>query len=156
MGLEPYVSHRLSEASEQVLDICKMSSLLYHFGQQAIPVQLLSSIFVVTEGATDSDGPSDAKFDPRNCLFSRLIEGVRPAHELIANEILEQVLARGLADKRNWRSGLAESAVEFIEYAAQHHDHPGGANSQSRTNRHHREGNPRNPCRGFGKDSSLT
>ena len=32
-----------------------------------------------------------------------------------------------LEDKRNWRSRLAESAVEFIEYAANHHDHSGGA-----------------------------
>ena len=126
VGLEPYVSHRLSEASEQVLDICKMSSLLYHFGQQAIPVQLLSSILSLPRERRirmDQVMPSLIQ----ELFVQQTDRSVRPAHELIANEILEQVLARGLADKRNWRSGLAESAVEFIEYAAQHHDHPGGA-----------------------------
>ena len=126
VSLEPYVSHRLSEASEEVLNICKVSSLLYHFGQQATPVQLLSSILSL---------PRDRRILLDQVLPSLIQElfvqqtdrSIRPAHELIANEILEQVLARGLEDKRNWRSGLAESAVECIDYLAQHHGHPGGA-----------------------------
>ena len=125
-GLEPYVAHRLSEASEQVLDVCKISSLLYHFGQQATPVQLLAPILSL---------PRDRRVRLNQVIPSLIQElfvqesdrSVRPAHELIANEILEQVLGSGLEDKRNWRSGLAQCTVEAIEAAAQHHDHPGGA-----------------------------
>ena len=64
VGLEPYVSHRLSEAPEEVLDICKISSLLYHFGQQATPVQLLSSILSLPRERRIRHGSSNAKFDP--------------------------------------------------------------------------------------------
>ena len=46
---------------------------------------------------------------------------------MIADEILQRVLSQGLGDKRNWRSGLAQCAVEVIESCAEHHDHAGGA-----------------------------
>ena len=54
----------------------------------------------------------------------------------LALELLQRALVRGhlkagwvAGDDAfgNWRSGLAESAVELIECAAKHHDHPGGA-----------------------------
>ena len=52
---------------------------------------------------------------------------VRPAHELIAEEMLIQMLSDGSGDKRIWRSGLAQCAVDVMEYCAEHHDHQGGA-----------------------------
>ena len=125
-GLEPYVSHRLAEASEPALAVCRISSLLYHFGQQMTPVQLLSSILSLPRArlvSISSMMPS---------LLQELFvhdsdHSIRPAHELIANEILEQILSRGFGDRRNWRSGLAQCTVDAIEIAAEHSDHPGGA-----------------------------
>ena len=125
-GLEPYVSHRLREASEPVLFLCRISSLLYHFGQQTTPTQLLSSIFSLPR----------SKLVTMSTMMPGLLQelfvldsdrSIRPAHELIANEILEQVLSRDLGDRRNWRSGLAQCSVDAIETASVHNDHPGGA-----------------------------
>ena len=47
VGLEPYVSRRLETSSDTVLTLCKISSLLYHFGQQSTPLQLLSPLLEV-------------------------------------------------------------------------------------------------------------
>ena len=44
--------------------------------------------------------------------------GVRPAHYLIAEEILYQELGRTGGDLRNWRVGLADLATKFIELLA--------------------------------------
>ena len=125
-GLEPYVSHRLREASEPALAVCRISSLLYHFGQQATPIQLLSSVLSL---------PRTRLVSISSMIPSLLQElfvqdsdrGIRPAHELIANEILEQVLSQGSGDRRNWRSRLAQCAVDAMEIASEHNDHPGGA-----------------------------
>ena len=125
-GLEPYVSHRLAEASDPALTACKISSLLYHFGQQATPVQLLSSILSLPRTkllSISSMMPSLLQ----ELFISDSKNSIRPAHELIANEILEQLLSQDFGDKRNWRLGLAQCAVNAIEIAAEHNDHPGGA-----------------------------
>ena len=44
--------------------------------------------------------------------------GVRPAHHLIAEEILQQKLGRTSGGRRNWRVGLADLAVTFIDLLA--------------------------------------
>ena len=91
-GLEPYVSHRLKEASEPVWVLCRISSLFYHFGQQTTPTQLLSSIFSLPR----------SKLVTMSTMMPSLLQelfvldsdrSIRPAHELIANEILKQVLS---------------------------------------------------------------
>ena len=44
--------------------------------------------------------------------------GVRPAHYLIAEEMLHQELGRTSGDLRNWRIGLADLATRFIDLLA--------------------------------------
>ena len=125
-GLEPYVSHRVERASDQALDVCRISSLLYHFGQQATPTQILSSILSLPRTKLVSMSSMIPGF-LRELFVENSEHSIRPAHQLIANEILEQVLSPGSGDRRNWRSGLAQCAVDTIEIAAKHNDHPGGA-----------------------------
>ena len=43
---------------------------------------------------------------------------VRPAHHLIAEEILEQELGRTVGNRHNWRIGLADLAIRFIDLLA--------------------------------------
>ena len=125
VGLAPYVSHRLTEASTQMLEVCELISLLYHFGQQSTPVQLLSSIL---------SRPRDELIEVHSIMSDLLWElfvedanrSIRPAHELIANEVLVHILSRGLGDRRNWISALADSSVQAIQRLADFHDNPGG------------------------------
>lgn len=126
VGLEPYVTHRLKEATTQALDACRLSSLLYHFGHQPTPIQLLSSINSVQRAKAISLSSIMSSL-LQELFVQNLDHSIRPAHELIAIELLEQLLSQGFGDRRNWRSGLAQCAVDAIEIAANHNDNPGGA-----------------------------
>ena len=48
-------------------------------------------------------------------LLMESSNGVRPAHHLIAEEIIEQKLSRDQGDRRNWNVGLADLATKFID-----------------------------------------
>ena len=126
VGLEPYVSHRLEEASQPLLDVVRISSLLYHYGQRATPIQLLSSVLSLPRSQTLTSSTILPTL-LQELFVQESDRSIRPAHELIAEEVLEQVLSRGLGDKRNWRTGLAQCCIETIEACAVHHDHAGGA-----------------------------
>ena len=126
VGLEPYVAHRLEDASGPSIDVVKMSSLLYHYGQKSTPIQLLSSVLSLPRSKTISISSVLPNL-LQELFIQEADRSIRPAHELIAEEILHQILSRGLEDKRNWRFGLSECAVNTIEACAGHHDNPGGA-----------------------------
>ena len=126
VGLEGYVGHRIAEVSAPLLEVAKMSSLLYHYGQRSTPVQLLSSILSLPRHKTISFA-SVAPSLLRELFVQESDRSIRPAHELIAEEMLQQMLSLGSADKRTWRSRLAECAIDVMEYCAEHHDHQGGA-----------------------------
>ena len=126
VGLEPYVSHRLAEVYEPLLDVVKMSSLLYHYGQKSTPIQLISSVLSLPRSRTVL--ASSVLPTLLGELFVQESDrSIRPAHELIADEILQQALAEKFGEKRNWNFGLAQCAVEVIENCSDHHDNVGGA-----------------------------
>ena len=126
IGLEPYVSHRLADATVAGLSLAKICSLLYHYGQKSTPAQLLTSILAIPRSQTVAI----------STLMSNLLQelflqehdrSIRPAHELIARQILEETLSRGYGDRRNWPAGVAQCAIETMETCATHYDHTGGA-----------------------------
>ena len=125
LGLEPYVNERLQGASDNILSLCKTSAMLYHFGQQQTPIQLFASIFALPRTKLMSL-PSILPPLLQELFVQDGGPSFRPAHELIANEMLEQLLTIGAADKRNWRWGLTNCTMQMIELAAIHHDHVGG------------------------------
>ena len=124
-ALEPYVSHRLGEASEALLEAVNLVCLLYHYGQRSTPIQLISSILSLPRSKTIL-ASSVLPILLQELFVQENDRSIRPAHELIAEEILQQVLGQQFGEKRNWTLGLAQCAVEVIEYCADHHDHAGG------------------------------
>ncbi len=125
LGLEPYVRERLQGISDNLTNLCKTSAMLYHYGQQPSPIQLFTPLFALPRTRLV------ALSDLLPPLLQELFvpdgrHGFRPAHELIANEMLEQLLSMRMEDRRNWRWGLADCTTDIIELAATHHDHSGG------------------------------
>ena len=125
-GLERYVDHRLAEVSAPMLEVAKMSSTLYHYGQRSTPIQLLSSVLSLPRQKTISFTAVVPSL-LRELFVQESDRNIRPSHELIAEEMIQQLLSRGSGDKRTWRSRLAECAIDVMEYCAEHHDHQGGA-----------------------------
>lgn len=128
-GLEQYVRDRIAGKSKPALTVCRISALAYHFGQQTVPLQFFAPLFGIPQSkvAVLSDVLPD---DLRELFVSVATKNIRPSHELVANELLEQLLSLGQSDKRNWRLELADNAIEFIELAASHYHQPGGVISE--------------------------
>ena len=103
-----------------------MTSLVYHFGQQAVPLQLFAPVLKLPLSKLVSF--SDVLPEYVQELFVYLPgSSIRPAHELIAEEMPGQLLSRGHGDRRNWKLGLADATVEFLSLASQQYRHSQGA-----------------------------
>ncbi len=118
-GLRRYVSARLSESTPDQKAILLFLAIGYHYGQQSIP----SSAFRELLGI-----PGTRKVELERVLPEFLQELLRygrkdvwrTAHDLIANEIIHQLLAPDAADDRIWRQNLSTWALRFAEFCRGH------------------------------------
>lgn len=114
-GLEPFVRMRLLSATVEQSQVLLYLAFAHHFGQSSLPAQAFADIL----GA-----PRNLPVDLRKYLTldlrSLLLEDGncqwRTLHDLVALEIIEQLLSSGAADRRVWRYALAERAREFAYF----------------------------------------
>ncbi len=115
-GIESYVESRLSQASTPVRNAVLFIAFAYYYGQVSPSLQTFTPVFNIPP----SKLVTMSKVIP-DYVRELLVEtnaGVRPAHYLIAEEILHQELGRTSGDRSNWRVGLADLATEFIDLLA--------------------------------------
>ena len=115
-GLEAYVGARLSKASNSLREATLLMAFAYYYGQVPLSLQTFGPLFNV---------PSSRLLTVSKLLPDYLREllvqdslKVRPAHHLIAEEILTSELGLASGDVRNWRVGLADLAIKFIDLLA--------------------------------------
>lgn len=114
-GISGYVESHLSELTEAQVKIVLYLSIAYKYGHATIH----QSHFAALLGL-----PLTRKIDFGKALSSAgcgllVSEGGgywRPAHELLASEIIKKVLAKGLVDARNWTTKLVPVGIEFAEF----------------------------------------
>ena len=111
-GIESYVSNRLDRCSEHGRLVCLLSSLVYHYGQQNISLQLFAGRLGIPPSRVIA--LSDVVDDFVEDLFVSMKNGLRPIHEIIAEEILRQLLGQDPTDE-NWRTGLADATITLAE-----------------------------------------
>ena len=121
LGLEPYVSARLSCLSDAQKEILIYISLAHYYGQQAVPIQWFASQLGIPR--TTSVRLSNVFRDRAAPALSLLIEHdgrtVRTAHQWIALEILRQLLSSGHWKEKEedvWKHKLSAFAKEFAEF----------------------------------------
>ena len=116
MGLESFVEARMASASEEVRQALVFLAFAYYYGQVPLSLQTFAPLFNIN--------PSNIVMPSRvfpEQIREMLVEenhGVRPAHYLIAEEILYQGLGKIAGERRNWRVGLADLAVSFVDLLA--------------------------------------
>ena len=114
-GLEPYVTSRLAELTDTQKEILIYLSIAHHYGQKSIPVQSFAHLLGM---------PQNRKVDLSKALSDRgldlvveLANGVwRTAHDLIAREVLEQLLWPNSRNRENWKQHLSSWAVRFARF----------------------------------------
>ncbi|MBD2560513.1 MULTISPECIES: RNA-binding domain-containing protein [Nostoc] len=122
LSLPTYVKRRLEKALDSQQEIIVYLAIVYHYSQKS----LSSQIFVPLLEKDNSKFSRNKvirleKLIPKTLLDLLLCENDvywRPLHELIAVEILEQVLSSGFKERRNWTQKLSEWSIKFIEICA--------------------------------------
>lgn len=113
MGLSRYVEARLSQATPAQKQIITFLAMAYFYGHKP----LLPQVFAAHLGLPEN----------RTVQMERILDDLqlelllkesgskwRPAHQLIAEEILHTVLAGTAEDKRIWKQNLSTWSLEFI------------------------------------------
>jgi len=125
ISLPDYVETRLE--AKEVLEIQKeivvYLALTYHYSQRCLSSQLFASLLEdKNQKSTRNKTIWLEKRLPRPLLDLLICERStywRPIHELIAFEIVEQVLSRGSVERRNWSQNLSTWALKFINLCSQ-------------------------------------
>ena len=115
-GLESYVEARLTTASDSLREAIIFMAFAYYYGQVPLSLQTFGPLFNLPA----SQLVDLARVFPDH-LRELLVEDdhrVRPAHYLIAEEILHQGLGHAATDRRNWSIGLADLAIRFVDLLA--------------------------------------
>jgi tetratricopeptide (TPR) repeat protein len=115
LGIESYVASRLAGLSLVQKRVIGFIALAYHYAQR----QLRSQAFADLLGIPRNRAVKLLKALPEE-LFDLLVEQDeeewRVSHELIAVEILEQLLSPSNGDRRLWRQSLSSWAIEFAGF----------------------------------------
>ena len=111
LGLEPFVRDRLNNLTpDQVRVICILA-LAHHYAQRPVSAQVFSSMLGVPEQRS-TDLRAVLPTGAQELLVESDRRTWRTSHELIANEIIEQVLS-GSSERRLWRQNLSTWAIDF-------------------------------------------
>ncbi|HEU5377458.1 MAG TPA: RNA-binding domain-containing protein [Ktedonobacteraceae bacterium] len=115
LGLEPYIGTRLADLTPVQKQIMGFLALAHHYAQQPIRAQA----FVDLLGFPKNRVLKLSHVLPPLALelLAEVQEEVwRTAHDLFAQEILEQILWPNGPDRRLWRQNLSSWAKEFVYF----------------------------------------
>ena len=114
VSLENYVGRRLGVATDVQKRVLVFISLAYQYAQRNVPSSFFATILGVPENRPV--WLEKALSEPlRELLLREPGSKWRPAHFLISQEILEQILSGPAADRRVWKQALSSWAGQFIE-----------------------------------------
>lgn len=112
-GLPNYVQQRIADLKPAQRTIIEYLSLAHHYGQQTVPEQAFAGVLGLPRSRKVrlQEYLSDAT---RELLMQETNGEWRTAHEMIAEELLVQLLSPGHPVRRGlWHQSLSEVAVRF-------------------------------------------
>ena len=112
-GLEAYVAARLSRSTDPIREAVILMAFAYYYGQVSLSLQTFAPVFGIRSSKLVI--MSEVIPDYLRELLVDVNNGVRPAHQLIAEEVLQQELGQKTGNRRNWRNGLADLAISFVD-----------------------------------------
>lgn len=113
-GLGPFVSTFVSQQREDVRDSLVDIALAHRFGRKSLPTRIISRFLGDPYG---SNGAVRAKFadSAENLLLEEPLGCWRTSHELVANELIEQLLgSTDGAIPRGWKLDLLTRSKDLI------------------------------------------
>ena len=113
--LDSYVSSRLGQLTEVQRRILGILSIAHHYGQKSVPAQAFGNILGI---------PANRRVDLSESLSDKGLDLVvesgkaewRTSHDLIATEVLRQLLWPSSNDRVLWRQNLSSWAIDFAHF----------------------------------------
>jgi len=114
-GIKPFVANHLQEVPPTQKKVLLLLALVHKYGHQAISEQNFADLLGL---------PQSRPVDLGHALCPAALGLVvnsgkgqwRTAHELIATEIIVQMLSEGMQDTRNWKSQLTDAAISLVDF----------------------------------------
>jgi len=111
-GLTRYVEARVSNLSEPQRDALVYLAIAHHYGQRSLPAQAFADLFGV---------PQSRQIDMMEALGTEALELLVPSgesdwrtvHDVVAVELLSQIVPPSGADRRAWKQFLSLAATAF-------------------------------------------
>jgi len=123
LSIGDYVSRRLQTSTDIQKQVLTILAMAYHYGQKSVPAQIFAGLLGVPEKRLVR--LEDVISEPLKELTVREDESRwRPAHELIAVEIMESVLQGTATDRRVWKQNLSTWALKLIDMFSTPHKVP--------------------------------
>jgi len=121
-GLASFVSSRISNLAETQREMLVYLSIAYMYGQKGIGAHM----FQVLLGLSDRDVSFPLVFAGQPSVLDILIHDGkskewRLIHNIVASEVLRQILVPQGADPRVWQQRLSSWGKKFIELCGSHH-----------------------------------
>ena len=115
LGLEPYVKSRLEQLTEVQKRVVGFVAIAHHYGHKPLPAQAFAN-----QLGLPKNRPVDLASALTPAALDLLVETVpgtwRTAHDLVAFEVVQQMLMGSSHDRRTWNQQLSEWAVDFASF----------------------------------------
>jgi tetratricopeptide (TPR) repeat protein len=110
-GLGPFVAQHSSHLNEIQREVIVLIAIAHHYAQKPFPAQAFADLLGLPPNKVID---VSALLQSAASLLIRLEDNRwRTAHDLIATELLQQLLSQGSTDRRLWKQMLSTWAVEF-------------------------------------------
>ena len=117
-GLTPYIRQRVDNLNDIQRTILVFQSIAYKYGQKGIPAQAYQYLLGIP---SKRDVALQNVFQNQQAVLDIIIHdgrsrAWRPIHNIVAEEILEQLLTPPEADRRVWNQQLSTWGQRFIAF----------------------------------------
>jgi tetratricopeptide (TPR) repeat protein len=117
LGLQPFVAARLASLTAPQTKVIGFIALAHHYAQRSLPNQAFAPLLGLPANRVVS-----VEAVLPTATLELLVSGegnrCRTVHEVVSEEILQQLLWPQAGDRRLWKQNLSAWAIEFAEFCA--------------------------------------
>ena len=114
-GIKSFVSNHLREVPQGQRKVVLLLALVHKYGHQSISEQNFADLLGLPQSR-----PVDLEHALCPAALGLVVDSGRglwrTAHELIATEIIIQMLSEGMEDPRSWKSQLVDAAIALADF----------------------------------------
>jgi tetratricopeptide (TPR) repeat protein len=114
-GIQPFVENHLQDLPEVQRTILLLLAMVHKYGHKSVSKDNFADILGLPQSR-----PVDFQQALSPAALGLLVESERgfwrTSHELIATELIIQILSKGMQDRRNWKSQLTDAAISLANF----------------------------------------